>query len=68
LEEKGCNAKSGNPFGPFWDTFDVNFTDSMTYGPLHYDVYHTSVAKDWNLKFPGALLFLQDLPNRFVTN
>ncbi|KAF8770068.1 GDP-fucose protein O-fucosyltransferase 1 like protein [Argiope bruennichi] len=32
-----CNAKDGNPFGPFWDTFDVNFDESVFYQPLHYD-------------------------------
>ncbi len=47
-----CNAKNGNPFGPFWDTFDVDFVGSETYGPLHYDVYHTKVAQDWNKKYP----------------
>ena len=37
--------------GPFWDTFNVDFIGSQTYGPLHYDVHHTNVAKDWNEKF-----------------
>ena len=53
LEASGCNAKSGNPFGPFWDTFNVDFVGSATYGPLHYDVHNTNVAKDWDKKFPG---------------
>lgn len=52
-EERGCNAKNGNPFGPFWDTFDVDFIGSVTYGPLHYDVHHTNVANDWMKKFPA---------------
>lgn len=49
-----CNAKSGNPFGPFWDTFGVDFVGSQTYGPLHYDVYFTDVAQDWNEKYPAS--------------
>ena len=55
-EENGCNAKSGNPFGPFWDTFNVDFVKSVTYGPLHYDIHHTSVALEWEKKFPGKQL------------
>ena len=51
-DEGVCNAKNGNPFGPFWDTFNVNFVGSQTYGPLHYDVHFTNVAKDWHDKFP----------------
>jgi peptide-O-fucosyltransferase len=48
-----CNAKNGNPFGPFWDTFHVDFIGSQTYGPLHYDVHYTDVSKDWNERFPA---------------
>lgn len=47
----GCNAKEGNPFGPFWDTFDVNFVDSEFYGPLHYDIYHHNMSTKWNEKY-----------------
>ena len=49
-----CNAKNGNPFGPFWDTFGVDFVASETYGPLHYDVQATNVADDWNDRYPPA--------------
>ncbi|XP_049816687.1 GDP-fucose protein O-fucosyltransferase 1 [Schistocerca nitens] len=48
----GCNAKEGNPFGPFWDTFGVDFVASQYYGPLHFDVYHHDMANSWNTKFP----------------
>jgi hypothetical protein len=49
----GCNAKEGNPFGPFWDTFDVEFVGSEFYGPLHYDVYHHDMSSKWNEKYPS---------------
>lgn len=49
-----CNAKNGNPFGPFWDTFQVDFVGSETYGPLHYDVHYTKVANDWNDRYPAS--------------
>ncbi|CAH1994490.1 unnamed protein product [Acanthoscelides obtectus] len=48
----GCNAKEGNPFGPFWDTYSVNFVSSEFYGPLHYDFYQTDMAKQWKQKYP----------------
>ena len=39
--DQSCNAKDGNPFGPFWNTFNVSFDRSEMYGPLSYDVYHS---------------------------
>lgn len=51
-ENKSCNAKEGNPFGPFWDTYSINFVDSEFYGPLHYDVHHHNVVQEWNSKYP----------------
>lgn len=52
--DNNCNAKEGNPFGPFWDTFDIDFVDSEFYGPLHYDTYHHDMAKKWNERYPPA--------------
>ena len=48
----GCNAKEGNPFGPFWDTFGVDFSGSEFYGPLNYDVHHQNMAPKWLKAYP----------------
>nr|CAG4641534.1 EOG090X02RM [Eurycercus lamellatus] len=48
-----CNAKEGNPFGPFWDTFDVDFAGSEFYGPLNYDIHHQDMARKWKEKYPA---------------
>lgn len=48
-----CNAKEGNPFGPFWDTYNVNFVESEFYGPLHYDTHNHDMADKWNKKYPA---------------
>ncbi|XP_001602191.2 GDP-fucose protein O-fucosyltransferase 1 [Nasonia vitripennis] len=53
-QTESCNAKDGNPFGPFWDTFNVDFVDSEFYGPLHYDVHHTDMAFQWRQKYTSA--------------
>ncbi|XP_071448235.1 GDP-fucose protein O-fucosyltransferase 1 [Hetaerina americana] len=47
----GCNAKEGNPFGPFWDTFSIDFVGSEFYGPLHFDVHNSNIAKEWQKKY-----------------
>jgi len=52
-EGESCNAKDGNPFGPFWDGFGVGFDSSEKYGPLNYDVHHGSAVKDWDNKYPA---------------
>ena len=51
---ESCNAKDGNPFGPFWDTFSIDFDRSVAYGPLHYDVHNTAVSDDWNRVYPSS--------------
>ncbi|XP_014259837.1 GDP-fucose protein O-fucosyltransferase 1 [Cimex lectularius] len=50
-----CNPKEGNPFGPFWDTFNIDFVDSIFYGPLHYDVHHShsEMALKWRQTYPS---------------
>lgn len=53
-ESNGCNAKSGNPFRSFWDTYGVDFTSSEFYAPLNYDVYHHGMASKWHEKYPPS--------------
>jgi len=48
----GCHAKDGNPFGPFWDTFNIDFSGSERYGPLTFDVARKDIAKKWITKYP----------------
>lgn len=52
-DSDGCNPKEGNPFGPFWDTFNIDFVGSEKYGPLNYDVYHARMDIKWNEKYPA---------------
>ncbi len=47
-----CNAKDGNPFGPFWDAFNVTFDGSLMYAPLGYDVRTEEAAAKWRRAFP----------------
>ena len=48
-ESDGCDAKQGNPFGPFWDTFQVDFPGSEMFGPLSYD---QGEAGQWGREYP----------------
>lgn len=48
-----CNAKEGNPFGPFWDEFSIDFVGSEFFGPLNYDVHHSNMAEKWTSRFPA---------------
>lgn len=53
-EQNSCNAKSGNPFGPFWDTFEIEFVGSEFYGPLNYDAHNKAMMDKWNQKYPST--------------
>lgn len=44
----GCNAKYGNPFGPYWDHFDIDFTADEFHKPL---LWSDGDIKSWKIRF-----------------
>lgn len=51
--KKDCHAKEGNPFGPFWNEFNIDFTGSEFFAPLHYDTIHSPhIIDKWHAKYP----------------
>ena len=49
--QQSCNAKQGNPFGPFWDSFNVEFVSSEMYAPLNFGSGATNIAQ-WKERYP----------------
>ena len=52
-DQNSCNAKDGNPFGPFWDHHHVKFDGSVMYGPLSFDVHRQNDVNNWMTKYPA---------------
>ncbi|KAI0231944.1 GDP-fucose protein O-fucosyltransferase 1 [Lamellibrachia satsuma] len=54
-KENDCNAKDGNPFRPFWDTFNIDFVKSEFYASTgaDFNTLDEHVAKRWIAKFPA---------------
>ncbi|KAL0894734.1 hypothetical protein ABMA27_013268 [Loxostege sticticalis] len=53
-EPNSCNAKSGNPFGPFWNKYSIDFVGSEFYGPLNYDSQNQIMMEKWKLKYSAS--------------
>lgn len=52
---RSCNAKDGNPFGPFWDEYQIDFVDSDFFTPLTHDTLHTrNMVERWTARYPAA--------------
>ncbi|XP_006818460.1 GDP-fucose protein O-fucosyltransferase 1-like [Saccoglossus kowalevskii] len=52
--ENICGMKEGNPFGPFWDNFNIDFDSYESYGPLGYTTTRSPVRDAWDTKFPAS--------------
>ncbi|WAR22041.1 OFUT1-like protein [Mya arenaria] len=50
-KQNDCNAKEGNPFGPFWDTFNIDFDLSEFYSPLYHDSSNLHDMERWKKKY-----------------
>lgn len=51
-----CHAKEGNPFGPFWDEYNIDFVGSEFFGPLNYDTMHAlNMVEKWRKRYPADI-------------
>lgn len=50
---RSCYAKEGNPFGPFWDEYHIDFVSSEFFSPLTYDTVNSrDMPQRWLNKYP----------------
>ncbi|XP_068694635.1 GDP-fucose protein O-fucosyltransferase 1-like [Montipora foliosa] len=63
-----CRMKEGNPFGPFWDHFNINFDDYREHRGLLWDADQQWVRDGWNDRFPTSdypVIALMGAPGSF---
>jgi peptide-O-fucosyltransferase len=48
--DNDCKMKDGNPFGPFWDHFGVDFNSYVEHKGLLYETDFEAVKNDWNTR------------------
>ncbi|UJR22153.1 hypothetical protein I4U23_025217 [Adineta vaga] len=48
--KESCHAKDGNPFGPFWSHFNIDFNKDIFYQPLFFEIIEPD---EWNAKYPA---------------
>lgn len=65
---KSCPAKDGNPFGPFWDSFNIDFTGGSEVYPSSLSIF--SSKEQWNAAYPPKdhpVITLMGAPSGFPT-
>lgn len=63
-----CAMKEGNPFGPFWDHFGINFDGYFDHPGILWNSYRKQVADEWRERFPPSqhlVLAFQGAPGDF---
>lgn len=65
---KSCAMKDGNPFGPFWDHFNIDFDFHVEHNPFYWNTHNKEDADEWNRKFPHRkypVLAFHGVPGHF---
>jgi len=68
MDKQKCRMKEGNPFGPFWDHFNINFDDYREHAGLLWDTEQEWAKKGWNKRFPVSdypVIALMGAPGSF---
>uniref|UniRef100_A0A7E4ZW71 GDP-fucose protein O-fucosyltransferase 1 n=1 Tax=Panagrellus redivivus TaxID=6233 RepID=A0A7E4ZW71_PANRE len=69
-----CNAKEGNPFGPFWDYSRIDFVRDVYYGEVirsGYDLGRHGAKSAWEVNYPAEtypVLAFTGAPGAFPVN
>lgn len=48
---KKCAMKDGNPFGPFWDHFGVEFDSYMDHPGILWGTQNENTMQEWNRRY-----------------
>lgn len=51
-ETESCKAKEGNPYGPYWNKFKINFDKDIKFAPLSYDMANEEIRDEWLKTYP----------------
>jgi peptide-O-fucosyltransferase len=52
-DKKDCSMKEGNPFGPFWNNYNVDFDHHEFHG-LGFDVNYHVTRDNWKQRYPPS--------------